>query len=160
MAIYMELGDAKGNVTAKGYEQQIEVFDTRWSTMLDVRSAVGTDEDRTSGSSAVSEMTFTKPIDSSSFYVTQSALQSKALKCIVTYTRTDQGKEAEWRTITLTDAIISQLTNTTDASGKGMERVSLNFTVIEISDQTSGSKSEKKGGPFIVTYNLADAATK
>jgi type VI secretion system Hcp family effector len=153
----MQLGAALGNVTEAAHKGQIEVIETRWSTVREVRSAVGTNKDRNSSSAYVSELKFVKPIDSASFYITQNAFGGQALKCVIDYTRTDKGKEAVWRTITLTDAMITSLVNETPTTGEGREEVSLNFTIIEVSDQTSGSKSTTEGGPFKITYDLGQA---
>jgi type VI secretion system secreted protein Hcp len=159
MAIYMKLGSAKGDVTEAGHTGQIELLECRWSMSRSIRSAVGVGKNRESASAYVSEMTVKKYIDSASSNLAQTAFVGEAEPCIIDFTRVDKGKEAVFRKIVLTDAIISGLYN----EGKGgterpVEVLNLNFTEIAITDLTEEAEG-KSGSNSTVTYDLKKAQT-
>ena len=158
MAIYMQLGSAKGAVTEVAHTGWIELLDCSWSMSRTIRSAVGVGTDRESTTAYVSEMTVTKLVDSASANINQNAFVGQAQPCEIDFTRTDQGKEAVYRKIVLTDAVISGLGNSGNSSDRPTETLTLNFVKIAITD--NGELLTGSGGTTsTVTYNLSTAQT-
>ena len=158
MAMYMKLGSAKGDVTEAGHVGQIERLDLRWSMSRTIRSAVGVGKNRESTSAYVSEVTVSKYIDVASSNIAQNAFVGKAQECTIDFTRVDKGQEAVFRSIKLTDAIISGLVNHGAGSERPTEAITLNFTEIAITD-TEESEQGTSAGNSVVTYDLTKAQT-
>ena len=158
MAMYMKLGSAKGDVTEAGHVGQIELLDLRWSMSRTIRSAVGVGKNRESTSAYVSEVTVSKYIDVASSNIAQNAFVGKAQECTIDFTRVDKGQEAVFRSIKLTDAIISGLVNHGAGSERPTEAITLNFTEIAITD-TEESEQGTSAGNSVVTYDLTKAQT-
>ena len=158
MAMYMKLGSAKGDVTEQGHVGQIELLDLNWSMSRTVRSAVGIGKNRESTSAYVSEVSVTKLIDSASSDIAQNAFVGKALDCTIEFTRVDKGQEAVFRSIKLTDTIISGLMNHGAGKERPIETLTLNFTEIAITD-TAESQKGTAAGNSVVTYDLTKAQT-
>ena len=157
MAIYMKLGGATGAVTESGHIGWVELLDCNWSMSRTIRSAVGVGTDRESTSAYVSEVTVTKLVDSASYNINQNAFVGQAQVCQIDFTRTDKGQEAIFRTLLLTDAIVSGLVNHGQGTERPTETISLNFTVIAITDigeAVTGSAGVKTA---TVTYDLGTA---
>jgi type VI secretion system secreted protein Hcp len=159
MAIYMELDGAKGDVTEQGHKNWIELLDLQWSMSRTIRSAVGVGKNRESTSAYVSEVTVTKYIDAASKGVANNAFVGKANEVQIDFTRVDKGQEAVFRTLKLTDAIISGLSNTAQGSDRPVETITLNFTKIAITDKTQ-SADGSAGSQSVTTYNLQTAQTE
>ena len=158
MAMYMKLGSAKGDVTEAGHKDQVELLDLRWNMSRTIRSAVGIGKNRESSSAYVSEVTVTKLVDSASSDIAQNAFVGKAQDCTIEFTRVDKGQEAVFRSIKLTDAIISGLTNRGQGKERPTEDITLNFTEIAITD-TAEAAEGTSGGNSVVTYDLTKAQT-
>jgi type VI secretion system secreted protein Hcp len=154
----MKLGSATGDVTESGHTGWIELIDARWSMSRTIRSAVGIGQNRESTSAYVSELTVTKLIDTASSNLAQNAFVGEAQTCQVDFTRVSKGTEAVFRSIQLTDAIISGLVNEGHGSERPIESLTLNFTVIAITDTTE-SATGTGGTNSTVTYDLTKAQT-
>jgi type VI secretion system secreted protein Hcp len=159
MAIYMQLGSAKGDVTEAGHIGWIELTEVNWSMARRVRSAVGVGSNRESTSAYISELSVTKLIDTASPNLAQNAFVGEAQTCQIDFTRVSKGTELVFRSVKLTDAIISALINQGYASDRPTESLTLNFTVIAITD-TSESQSGTAGSNSTVTYDLTKAQTQ
>lgn len=158
MAMYMKLGSAKGDVTESGHVGQVELLDLRWSMSRTIRSAVGVGKNRESTSAYVTEVTVSKYIDSASSDIAQNAFVGKAQDCTIEFTRVDKGQEAVFRSIKLTDTIISGLANHGAGSERPTEVLTLNFTEIAITDTTEAAGGTSAGNS-VVTYDLTKAQT-
>ena len=158
MAIYMKLGGATGAVTETAHTGWVELLDCNWSMSRTIRSAVGVGTDRESTSAYVSELPAMKLVDSASSNINQNAFVGQAQPCQIDFTRTDKGKEAVFRTIKLTDAIVSGLVNHGQGTDRPTETISLNFTVIAITD-LGESDSGTGATSATVSYNLGTAQT-
>ncbi len=158
MAIYMKLGSATGDVTEAGHTQWIELLNARWSMSRTIRSAVGVGNNRESTSAYVSELTVEKLIDSASSNIAQNAFVGEAQTCTVEFTRVDKGQEAVFRSIALTDTIISGLTNHAQGTNRPVEVLTLNFTQIAITDNDE-SVMGANAASSTVTYDLTRAQT-
>ena len=159
MAIYMKLQGAEGDVTEQGHKNWIELLDARWSMSRTIRSAVGIGKNRESTSAYVSEVTVTKYIDAASKGVANLAFVGKANDTTIEFTRVDKGQEAVFRSIKLTDAIISGLSNQASGSERPVEVLTLNFTKIGITDKEE-TEDGSDGSQSVTTYNLQTAQTE
>jgi type VI secretion system secreted protein Hcp len=159
MAIYMKVDGAEGDVTETGHKQWIELLDARWSMSRTIRSAVGIGKNRESSSAYVSEVTVTKYIDAASKGVANLAFVGKAKDATIEFTRVDKGSEAVFRSIKLTDSIISGLSNQATGSERPTEILTLNFTKIEIKDYDETADGSQ-GSPSTTTYDLQKAQTE
>ena len=159
MAMYMKLGGAKGDVTESGHVGQVELLELNWSMSRTIRSAVGVGQNRESTSAYVSELTVTKYIDSASGDIAQNAFTGKAQECTIDFTRVDKGQEAVFRSIKLTDAILSGLVNHGRGSDRPTETLTLNFTQIDITDTAETETGTSGGAPAHVIYDLTKAQT-
>ena len=159
MAIYMKLAGADGDVTEQGHKNWIELLDLQWSMSRTVRSAVGGGKNRESTSAYVSEITVTKYVDSGSKGVATNAFVGKASDVQIDFTRVEKGQEAVFRTLKLTNAIISGLSNKATGGERPVEVIALNFTKIAITDKTAGVDNSA-GSQSVTTYNLETAQTE
>jgi type VI secretion system secreted protein Hcp len=158
VAIYMKLGSATGDVTESGHTGWIELINARWGMSRTIRSAVGVGQNRESTSAYVSEMTVSKLIDAASSNLAQNAFVGEAQTCQIDFTRVEKGQEAVFRSVQLTDAVISGLVNEGHGTERPIETLTLNFTVIAITD-TAESVSGTGGTNSTVTYDLTKAQT-
>ena len=158
MAMYMKLGSAKGDGTEAGHKDQVELLSMRWGMSRNIRSALGVGKNRESTSAHVSEVTVTKLVDSASSDIAQNAFVGKAQDCTIDFTRVDKGQEAVFRSVKLTDTIISGLINRGEGKDRPIEEVTLNFTEIAITDTTESSQGTG-GGNSVVPYALTKAQT-
>ncbi len=158
MAVYMKLGSATGDVTEAGHKQWIELIEIDWGMSRTVRSAVGIGKNRESTSADVTEVTVEKLIDSASSNIAQNAFVGEALACTLEFTRVEKGQEAVFRSIALTDAIISALINDAHGNDRPTEVLTLNFSQIAITD-TEQAAAGSSVGASTVTYDLTRAQT-
>jgi type VI secretion system secreted protein Hcp len=154
----MKLGSATGDVTEAGHTGWVELIDARWSMSRTIRSSVGIGQNRESTSAYVSELAVTKLIDSASSNIAQNAFVGESQTCQIDFTRVSKGQEAVFRSVQLTDAIISGLVNEGHGTERPIETLMLNFTVIAITD-TAESDSGTAGSNSTVTYDLTKAQT-
>ena len=159
MAIYMKLGGASGAVTESGHKNWVELLDCSWNMSRTIRSAVGVGVNRESTSAYVSELVVKKLVDPASSTLTQYAFVGQAQPCQIDFTRVEKGAEAVFRTIKLTDAIISGLLNEGGSSERPVETISLNFIEIAVTDNEESDTGTSSGGPSTTTYNLSTAQT-
>lgn len=158
MAIYMKYGSATGAVTEANHTSWVELLDVSWNMSRNIRSAVGVGSNRESTSAAVGELTFTKFVDPASSTLTTYAFVGEAQSCEIDFTRVNQGGEITFRKITLTDAIVSSLTNSGHGKDRPTEVFRLNFTQIAVTD-TAETSSGTAGSDSTVTYDLTQAKT-
>ena len=158
MAVYMKLGSANGDVTEAGHKQWIELLEVSWGMSRTVRSAVGIGNNRESTSAYVTEITVGKLIDSASSNIAQNAFVGEAQACKLEFTRVEKGQEAVFRSVALTDTIISALINDAHGNDRPTEVLTLNFSQIAITD-TEEAVAGSSAGASTVTYDLTLAQT-
>lgn len=158
MAIYMKYGAAQGAVTETNHTNWVELLDVSWTMTRSIRSAVGVGQNRESTSASVGELTFTKFIDPASSVLTTYAFVGEAKDCEIDFTRVNQGGEVTFRKIKLTNAIVSNLSNSGHGKDRPTEVYRLNFTEIAITD-TAETATGSAGSDSTVTYDLTQAKT-
>ena len=157
MPIYMKYnkGAIKGDVTAEGHTDWIELGSFQWGVGRGISSPTGASADRESSAPSISEITVTKSQDISSAPLLNEALQGEGVTVVIDFCKTDKGALEVYTKYTLTNCMISGY-STSSGGDRATESLSLNFTKIEY--KLIGMKAEgASGDPFPVTYDLAQA---
>jgi type VI secretion system secreted protein Hcp len=157
MSIYMKFGDIKGEVTAEGYSDHIELTSISFSANRAISmSATGGADKRESGRPSLNEILVSKYVDGTSRALFQDNLVgAMGSKVEIKLTRTKpDGGEQEYLTLTLTNGAVSSYAMTDSAgSDRGQESLSIAFTKIEYK-YTSYDQAGKTPKPDTVTYDL------
>ncbi|MEZ5666432.1 MAG: type VI secretion system tube protein Hcp [Alphaproteobacteria bacterium] len=156
MAIYMKLGDKiKGNVTAEGFKDQIELHSLQWGVGRGISTPVGSSANREASAPSISEVTVSKELDNASAQLFTEATTGKAdqgLKCEITIVKTGDKLE-EIAKFTLENTMISGY-SLSSGGDRPSESLSLNFTKVEYK-VTPTQPDGKAGDPVTSSFNLA-----
>jgi type VI secretion system secreted protein Hcp len=144
----------KGDVSADGYKEWIEVGSFQWGVGRGISTPVGKDSDRESSAPSVSEITLTKEQDAGSIELLKAALEGEGVKVIIDFVKTDNKKLETYLSFTLEDVLISGY-SVSSGGDRPTESLSLNFTKIECKYTPMKSKNES-GDPKSITYSLAE----
>jgi type VI secretion system secreted protein Hcp len=151
--IYMNYNDIKGDVSAEGHENWIEVHSFQWGVGRGISSPTGASADRESSAPSISEIVVTKSTDLSSPKLLDEALQGEGQKVVIDFVKTDKGKLEVYMTYTLEDCMISGY-SLSSGGDRPSESLSLNFTKVEFKNVAMKDKNDA-GEPESVTYDLA-----
>jgi len=134
MPIYMNYDslNVKGDVTADGYADWIELNSFQWGVGRGISSPTGGAKDRESSAPSVSEITVTKAQDAATGKLLTEAYQGKGVTVIIDFVKTEQGKLAKYLEYTLNDTMISGF-STSSGGDRPSESLSLNFARIDVS---------------------------
>jgi type VI secretion system secreted protein Hcp len=154
----MNLGSAKGDVTAQSNQGWIEVLDCSWSMSRRIRSAVGVGKSRESTTPYVGEISVTKFVDSASSAIQQYAFKAIVNDCTIQYIHTDIGGGKVFRSLLLADCIISSVNSDGGSQERPKEYLTLNFTEITVSD-TVYTDTDSAGTDSKVVYSLEQSTT-
>ncbi len=157
MPIYMKYdnGNIKGDVTADGFKDQVELHSFQWGTGRGISSPVGASADREASAPSVSEITVTKDQDKGSVKLINEALQGEGKNCLISFAKTDKGKLSTFLEFTLTNTMISSY-SISSGGDRPTESLSLNFTKIEVKVTPMGAEGSGES-PETVTYDLGAA---
>jgi type VI secretion system secreted protein Hcp len=153
MPIYMKYGEIKGDVTADGHAEWIELSQFNWGVGRGISSPTGASADRESSAPSVSEITVSKATDKSTFALLNEALQGEGETVQIDFCKTDKGVLVTYITYTLTNTMISGY-SVGSAGDQPRESISLNFTKIEYK-YLGRDAVGAEGAPATVTYDLA-----
>jgi type VI secretion system secreted protein Hcp len=142
--IYMQYDTIQGDVTASGYEHQIELTSFQWGVSRSFALAAG---NREGSAPKVSEITITKPLDSSSPHLLEEALNGEGKTVVISFVKSSAGQLETYLQITLTNTLISGF-SMSSGGDRPTESLSLNFTKIEYKYISLAT------GPVVVTYDL------
>lgn len=157
MAIYLKLGNVKGNVTASGYEGQIAVMSVQFGVSRSVTMEAGNVSNREATKPHLSEITLTKQADNSVAAIFKEALTgSTGQDALLTFVRTGTDKVQDFMTYKLTDCIISSYSIAAQGDEAPMESISLSYSAIEVSYKDHDA-TNKSGNPQRVSYDLKAA---
>lgn len=157
MAIYMELTLGKvikGDVTAKGYEDWIELDSMSFGASRDVSMEVGAMKNREFGMPYIQAIACSKQLDASSPMLVQKALASmEAGKATICFVRTGDGDPDKIGEFKLEQVVISDYSFAGSMGGRPSESMSISYGKIEINFE--GADKENKNGTNIkVAYDL------
>jgi type VI secretion system secreted protein Hcp len=128
MAIFLKLGDIKGETTQVTHKEWIEIQSMQFGVGRGISAGVGGGSKREATAPSVSEITLTKTFDISSPLILKEAIGGKAVEAKIELTQTDQsGKHIAYQKYILTNALISGYSVSTGGD-RPSESVSLNFT--------------------------------
>jgi type VI secretion system secreted protein Hcp len=153
MPIYMKYGSVKGDATADGHADWIELSSFQWGVGRGIGSPLGGSSDRESSAPSISEITATKTSDVATIDLLNEALQGEGQKVTVDFCKTDKGKLEIFLQYELENTLISGF-STSSGGDRPSESISLNFTKIMCKNIEMGVKNDA-GSPSAVTYDLA-----
>jgi type VI secretion system secreted protein Hcp len=157
MPIYMNYDNlaVKGDVTALGHENWIELDSFNWGVGRGISSPVGASADRESTAPSVSEVVVAKASDISSAKLFSEALQGEGKTVQIDFCKTDKGQLEVYLSLILTNCMLSGHSVTSSGDRPG-ETLGLNFTKFEFRNIAMKAAGET-GDPESLTYDLSTA---
>ncbi len=124
-AAYIKIGDIKGEVTAEGHEDWIEISSFQWGVTLPISSS--TAGGATSGKPSFSDLIITKAYDLSSPHLMHGCASGRHIPEVILELKTITGDMSyTYLKITLEDVIISSV-SMSSGGDRPQESLSLNF---------------------------------
>ena len=157
MAIYLQIEGIKGNVTAKGHEDWIDISSLQWGVGRAIASAVGTSADREASKPSISEVSVTKLMDESSPMIFTEACVGKAKKVSIHLCTTGTESIDTYMEYDLEDCMVSGYSVSTGGD-RPSESISLSFTKM-LMKFIPYDKAGKAMSPLPAGYDMA-AGTK
>lgn len=160
MAIYLKVDGIKGDVTAKGYEDQIELESMSFGVSRDVSMEAGNIRNRETGLPYIQSIACSKVLDSSTPMLLQNALTGAASRSAeISIVRSgDGGGIVEVGKIILEEAMMSDYNFNGVINSKPAESLSISFSKIEV-DFAGADSAGKNGSNVKVGYDLTTART-
>lgn len=158
MALYMNYNDLKikGDVTAKGFENWINIGTLNYSVGRGVSMGVGSMKNREIDLPALSEIMITKGFDSSTPLLLKESLAGQdGVKIEIALVRTGSGVPEEVGRIILEDALISHYGFSADSSSPPAEQLSISYSKIT-ADLKGADKANKNGQAIKVGFDLSE----
>jgi type VI secretion system secreted protein Hcp len=155
MPIYMQYDGIKGDVTAEGHKDWIELNSFQWGVGRGISSPTGASADRESSAPSISEITVTKMQDVATTALLDEALQGEGKKVTINFCKTDGKKLETYMSYELENVMVSGYSISTGGD-RPAESLSLNFTKITFNG-TQMDKANKAGAASRVIYDLAAA---
>lgn len=159
MAIYMNFNgnSPKGNVTAQGYEDWIEVDNFNFGVGRAITMEAGAMANREASRPSLSEVTVSKALDASSGGLFKASVTGdEGVLVEIHVVQTGANNVEKYAVYKLEDAIISSYSVNASAGGPPQESLSLSFAKIE-ADLTHADKTHKNTTNMRVGYDLTTA---
>ncbi|WP_299594509.1 type VI secretion system tube protein Hcp [uncultured Microbulbifer sp.] len=160
MAIYMNFNSKTpaGNVTAKGYEDWIEVDSFSFGVGRGISMEAGAVANREATRPSLSEVTVSKRIDAASGGLFKSSVTGdEGVKVEIHVVQTGANSVEKFAVYTLEDVLISSYSISASAGGAPAESISLSFAKIE-ADLNHADKTNKNPKNMRVGYDLTTAS--
>ena len=162
MAIFMNYNKLgiKGNVTAKGYEDWIDISSMQFGVGRAITMDVGNMSNREASRPSLSEVTITKTMDCASGpMLGQSVTGDSGVEVVIAVVATGAKQVEEFCKYTLQDVLVSSYS--ISAAGDSAPSESLSFSFSDIMCEVTGAdKTNKNGKNIKVGYNLVTAEPK
>ena len=155
MAIYIKIGNIKGNVSAEGHKDWIEADSSQFGVGRAIPMAVGTETNREASHPSLSEVSVTKKMDDSSPYLFQEACVGKAQEIQIHITKTGADSLDSVVEYTLSSAMISSY-SISSAGDAPYESLSFAYTKIEMK-YIVWNEDHTQASQIPVSYDLATA---
>lgn len=155
MAIYLQFGDIKGNVSAKGHEDWIECTSMSFSVDRDIPMTVGTQTNREHSHPTLSEFVLSKQMDDASPYLFNESTSGDSKDIVIHVTKTGTDQLESIVEYTLTAALVSSYSIST-AGDMPMETFSIAYTRIEML-YILWDEKHAKASQIPMPYDLATA---
>jgi len=157
MAIYLDFESIKGNVTAAGFEQCVEINTMEFGVKRPIRMEVGKMANREVGKPSLSTVTLTKTADNSVAALFKEAVSgSSGKKATLNVVRTGSDKVETFLEYTLYDCLINSYRIMAIGDEEPQENISLSFSQCEITYKDHNA-TNKTGSPQRTGYDLAKA---
>lgn len=131
MAIFMKYGSEKGEVSAEGYTEWVELSSFQWGVGRGISVGVGGGSKREASAPSVSEITVTKTLDAFSPIALKESIGGKGVQVKIDITRTDDGgKHHAFQKYVLEGAMVSGY-SLSSGGDRPSESLSLNFTKVD-----------------------------
>lgn len=154
MAIFLKLGDIKGETTQLTHKEWIEISSFQFGVGRGISSGVGGGSKREATAPSVSEITLTKTFDISSPLILKDALGGKAVTAKIEMTQTDNsGKHVAYQKYVLSDTLVSGY-SLSSGGDRPSESLSLNFTKVDSEYLNIDDKFASKTTGHVV-YDIA-----
>lgn len=156
MAIYMKAKGFSGNVTAKGYENWIELDSVDFGVKRAITTRVGRVSDRERGTPDFSEAEVLKRLDASSNELFQSVCTGSAIPTLEIHLCSTGQTIQPYVKYLLENVIVSSHYNTVVSGAVPYERFTLNYTKIQKS-YIGRDGSNQSLAPHTTGYDLEKA---
>lgn len=134
MAIYLKLGNVKGNVTAQGYIGCIAVLSLKFNVGRNVSMEAGNLSNRESSKPALSQIEIIKIADNSVAALLKEAVTGSAgQEAILSFVRTGTDQVQEFMSYKLSNCIVSGYRIYTEGEYEPTEIITLSYSAIEAS---------------------------
>lgn len=152
MAIYMQMDKIKGNVTADGHKEWIELDSFQFGVGRAIATSVGKGKDREASAPSISEISVTKSMDESSPFLFQEATVGLAKKVTIHFVTTGASKVETYLEYILENCMVSGY-SVSSGGDRPSESVSLSFTKITLNYMVF-DESGKQSSKFPAGYDL------
>jgi type VI secretion system secreted protein Hcp len=156
MAIFMKYGGLKGETTAEGYPDWIELSSLQFGVGRGISMGVGGGSKREASAPSISEVTVTKTMDVADALLLKEAIGGKGVDVKIDITRTDNnGKHVAFQKYILSDTLLSGYSLSSGGERPSVS-ISLNFAKIDSEYLGIDSKFQAKSTGHVI-YDLATA---
>lgn len=157
MAIYVKWDGIKGNVTANGYADHIEISSFSFGVGRGITMDAGNMANREASRPSVSEVTISKPADNSVTAIFKESVSGAAGKKIsFKFVKTGSDKVTEYMVYDLEDVLVSGYSISAGSEGDPIETISLSFSKVMV-NYSDFDKNNKSASPQRVGYDLTKA---
>lgn len=160
MAIYMQIKNIKGDVTAKGYENWIELDSINLGVKKNIAHKVGTLHNRQVSLPSMAKITATKKLDRATPLLFSNSCQTKSLGEVHIHICRTGSNLQKFLTYKLSDVIISSYDMHgiahTDEDVNCQEHLALSYGKIEVQFIPRDSKNQAQS-PITAGYDLDSA---
>jgi type VI secretion system secreted protein Hcp len=157
MAIYVEYDGIKGNVTADGFKDHMNILSFQFGVGRGISMEPGKLANRESTRPSLSEITITKQTDATSTSLFKESVTGAAGKKVkIKFIRTGGDKLFEYMTYELEEVMVSGYSVSGDSEGEPVESISLSYAKLTVSYHNA-DKTNKGANPQRTGYDLATA---
>ena len=153
MAIYVHIDGIPGDATHQDHKKWLDVDSLQWGVGRAIMTTTGSAQNREASEPSVSEVTFTKTMDSSSAPLFQEACAGAAGKTVKIHLITTGNPGDLYMEYELTNALVSGYT-VSSGGDRPSESVSLNFTKIRMNYRVYDEK-HKMTNQLPAEYDLS-----
>ena len=158
MSIFMQITGIKGESSDKNHKGWMDIDSVQWGVNRQITSATSTMNDRESSNAVISDLTFTRNMDSATPSLFMDACCGKGKDVVIHLTKTGTGSGADiYMEYTLKNALISDyhVNSTAQDTNRPMEQITLSFVEIEVR-YTAYDEDGAAQSPVSVAFNTAE----
>ncbi len=157
MAVYIEYEGIKGNVTADGYKDHLQVLSLHFGVGRGISMEPGNMANREATRPTLSEITFTKLADNSSTSLFKESVTGSTGKLVkIKFIQTGADKVIEYMDYEIEDCLVSGYSISADAEGDPVETITLSFAKVMV-NYHDYDKANVGASPQRVGYDLTTA---